>query len=92
MQADTYPQVPLQQPPPKQTLQNNDKRIGKKFKIAFILALVFLLLSNAYKFLENGYFLFTQKQFEIVNPETGVPTFKGYVIMTLVFFVIAFFL
>lgn len=92
MQADTYTQIPLQQQPPKPTLQNNDKLIGKKFKTAFILAIVFLLLSNAYKFLENGYFLFTQKQFEIVNPDTGLPTFKGYVIMTLVFFLIAFFL
>ena len=82
----TQQQQPIPQP------SYTDKLLGKKFKTAVIIALLFLVLSNGYRFLESLYFLVTQKEYEILNPETHTPTFKGYAIMALVFFGIVLFL
>lgn len=85
-------QIPLppQQPTRYQpTLQ--DKVIGKRFSRAVIITILFLVLSNGYKILEQIYALFTSKPGEIFNPETLQPTFKGYAIMALIFFVAVLF-
>ena len=85
MQAAAYPQPqPIYQP------SENDKKVGSKFNKAFLITVLFLVLSHSYKVLDNIYFLFTQKQFELFNPELYNPTGKGYVVVTLLFFIIVF--
>jgi len=90
MQSDYYTKIQPQQVPYQQT--ENEKRIGNKFNKVFIITLLFLLLSHSYKFFDNIYFMFTQKQFEMFDAENCKPTIKGYAIVTLLFFIIVFFL
>ena len=98
-----YPQTQNTRPPPPQyqpilqspptpppvsyqpTLQ--DKVTGKRFSRAVILTILFLVLSNSYKVLENAYALFTSRTGEILSVETFQPTLKGYAIMAALFFV-----
>lgn len=67
-----------------------DRSTGKKINQAFYLTILFLVLSNSYKFLNNVYYLWTN-QSVLIN-EMEYPTLKGYVFMSILFFIGAFWL
>jgi hypothetical protein len=71
--------------------QQNDAKIGKKIKIAFWLAIAFVVLNTpvAYKATSAILFTFMNKPFEILS-EMGCPTTQGIVLHTIVFFIVAF--
>lgn len=81
--------IPVQQPQLIAYPQNEmEKKAGKKFNKIVILTIVFLALSHSYKLFDHMYYMFTQKQFEIFNAETFTPTVKGYIIVTVLFFIV----
>ena len=88
MQSPLPPQTqkPLYQPTPQ------DKLTGKRFRNAVIITVLFIALSNGYKFLENAYAMFTSRTGELFNLEVNEPTFKGYTIMTILFFISVLFI
>lgn len=64
--------------------------IGQKINKAFYITVCYLAFLHSSKFLENIYYLFTQKSFEFVAEETGKPTLKSYIVSSLLFFGIVF--
>lgn len=67
----------------------SEKKIGEKINQAFFLTIAFLVLSNSYKFFDNMNYMFTQRNFDFVMEQTGSPTTKGYVIISILFFLVA---
>lgn len=90
MQQPNYFQQPIVQQQYPQT--ENEKRVGSKINKTFIITVLFLLLSNSYKLIDNIYYMFTQKQFDMFNYEQCHPTTKGYIVVAILFFIIVFFL
>jgi|SRR5210317_1262402 hypothetical protein len=64
------------------------KNIGRNINKAFYITVIFLLLSNGYTFLNNVYFLWSNQN--IVIDENNIPTTKGYLFMSIIFFVATF--
>jgi len=79
--------VPVQVP--VQTTYINDRTTGRKISQAFYLTGVFLLLSNSYKLLNNGYYIWSSQSYMFLN-EAGCPTPKAYLVMAFIFFIIAY--
>lgn len=76
---------------PSQTaVRTQERRIGQKIKIAFVLTLFFIVLQlhPVLAFLDRGYSMFTMSPFELAN-EYGCATLKGTVFVSIVFFIIA---
>lgn len=79
--------IPQQSSPVVYQPTSQDKQLGNKFNRAVIITALFIVLSHSYKFAENAYFMFTSKSGELFNSETCSPTMKGYVIVTVLFFI-----
>lgn len=69
-----------------------EKQTGQQFNKIILITIAFVVLSNSYKVFDNIYFMFTQKQFELLNQETLKPTMTGYIVVTGIFFCIAFYI
>jgi hypothetical protein len=67
---------------------NKEKSFGKKIKKAFYITLLFILFIHSFTVLDNINFVITQKQFEFIDQETGVPNIKGYIISSILVFLI----
>jgi len=101
MQAPTYiplapspallppqqPPPPLVQPQASYQPTSKDKQIGKNFNRLVMITVLFIVFSNGYKFLEALYAMVTSKVGEIFNAEVCQPTLKGYILMTILFFI-----
>jgi hypothetical protein len=74
------------------TVVNKDKTFGKKIKQAFYITVLFVLFLHSFTVLDNIYYVITQKQFEFVNEETGTPNIKGYLVSSLLVFIIVLFI
>jgi hypothetical protein len=79
-------------PQEERTVVNKDKTFGKKIKQAFYITVLFVLFLHSFTVLNNIYYVITQKQFEFVNEETGAPNIKGYVVSSVLVFIIVLFI
>jgi hypothetical protein len=100
-----YPEVPPQAPQPvyanhrypvgqpNMHATRHKHRVGRKIKIAFYAAILFVILSysGTYRLVNTAVSAITNKPFDVVS-EDGSPTIKGVFLHTLLFFVIAFLL
>lgn len=71
---------------------NKDKTFGIKIKQAFYITVLFILFLHSFTVLDNIYFVLTQKQFEFIQEETGSPNIKGYILSSLIVFIIVLFI
>lgn len=67
-----------------------DRSTGQKINQAFYLTILFLVLSNSYKFLNNAYYLWSNQS--VLIDEVDCPTLKGYVFVSVIFFIAALWL
>ena len=67
-----------------------DRSTGQKINQAFYLTILFLILSNSYKFLNNAYYLWSNQS--VLIDEVDCPTLKGYVFVSVIFFIAALWL
>jgi hypothetical protein len=79
--------LPPSQPQTSYQPTLKDKQIGKNFNRLVIITILFIVFSNGYKFLEGIYAMVTSKVGEIFNTELCQPTMKGYILMTVLFFI-----
>lgn len=77
-----------QQPNNTNNMYVNERATGRIINKAFYLTLLFLALSNGYGFLNNVYHLWSNQY--VVLDDNGLPTLKGYVFMSILFFVATF--
>lgn len=77
-----------QQPNNTNNMYVNERATGRIINKAFYLTLLFLALSNGYGFLNNIYHLWSNQY--VVLDDNGLPTLKGYVFMSILFFVATF--
>jgi hypothetical protein len=77
-----------QQPNNTNNMYVNERATGRIINKAFYLTLLFLALSNGYGFLNNVYHLWSNQY--VVLDDNGLPTPKGYVFMSILFFVATF--
>lgn len=73
-------------------VENKNKEFGKKIKKAFYITVLFIIFLQSFTVLDNIYFVLTQKQFEFVNEETGSPNIKGYIIASVLVFLLTLFI
>lgn len=78
--------------PEQQPIINNEKTFGKKIKQAFYITILFLLFIHSFTVLDNIYFVLTQKQFEFIDEESDSPNIKGYILSSVIVFLIVLFI
>lgn len=71
-----------------QNAPNNAKSFGKKIKKAFYITVLFIVFMNSFSVLDQGQFIFTQRNFEFIEETTKMPTFKGYFVVSSILFCI----
>ena len=71
-----------------ENLYVNERATGRIINKAFYITLLFLALSNGYGFLNNIYHLWSNQY--VVLDDNGLPTPKGYVFMSILFFITTF--
>jgi hypothetical protein len=79
-------------PQQEQIVENKNKTFGKKIKTAFYITVLFVLFMHSFTVLDNIYFVITKKQFEFINEETGSPNIKGYILSSVLVFLIVLFI
>jgi|Laugresbdmm110sn_1035088.scaffolds.fasta_scaffold30381_2 hypothetical protein len=82
----SVPSSIMLQPP---TVQ--EKSFGRKINQAFYLTIVFLILSNSYRFINNLYSIWSSYPNALMDEE-GSPTIKGYVVTGGIFFIVSLWL
>ena len=76
------PPTVMAQPP---TIQQ--RSFGQKINQSFYITLLFLVISNSYRFINSLYSMWSNEPNAIVN-EVGIPTTKGYILVSIGFFLI----
>lgn len=69
-------------------LYAKERATGIIINKSFYITLLFLLLSNGYGFLNNLHHIWSNQY--VVLDDNGLPTPKGYVFMSILFFIITF--
>lgn len=73
-------------------VENKNKEFGKKIKKAFYITILFIIFLHSFTILDSIYFVVTRKQFEFIDEETGSKNIKGYVVTSVLFFLITLFI